>query len=238
MLIEAAGLAKSYGNRRAVNGVSFSLDAGTIVGLLGANGAGKTTTLRLLTGYLRPDSGNARIAGHDVVEAPLPARASFGYLAEAAGGFQRLTAREFLTFAGEAHGLRGAHLQQAIEDAAVRVDLKSAIDRVMGTLSKGWRQRAWLAQAILHQPPVLILDEPTDGLDPNQKISLRALLRQLGSEKAIVMSTHILEEAEELCDRIIVMAGGTIVADASKSELLDAKGRLAPAFATLTRAAA
>lgn len=238
MLIEAVGLAKSYGSRIAVNEVSFGVKAGTIVGFLGANGAGKTTTLRLLTGYLRPDRGMARIAGHDVIAAPLAARAAFGYLAEAASGFQRLTVREFLTFAGEARGMRGATLAQAIDRTAARIDLSPAIDRVMGTLSKGWRQRAWLAQAILHDPPVLILDEPTDGLDPNQKLSLRALLRRLGSEKAIVMSTHILEEAEELCDRIVLMSGGSIVADAAKSELIDANGRLATTFAKLTLAAA
>lgn len=234
MLVEAVGLTKSYGQRAAVCDVSFGVRAGSIVGLLGANGAGKSTTLRLLTGYLRPDRGTALIDGHDVNAAPHAARAALGYLPEAPSGFRRLTVREFLTFAGEARGLRGDCLVQAIGETAARLGLEPAIDRTMGTLSKGYGQRAWLGQAVLHDPPVLILDEPTDGLDPGQKVSLRGLLRRLGRDKAILMSTHILEEAEELCDRIIVIANGGVVADSDVRDFLDASGRLGPAFARLT----
>lgn len=234
MLVEAVGLAKSYGDRAAVRDVSFGVRSGSIVGFLGPNGAGKSTTLRLLTAYLRPDRGTARIAGRDVYTDAVAARAALGYLPEAPSGFQQLTVREFLTFAGEARGIDGPRLTKAMAETAARLALEPVLDRNLGTLSKGYGQRAWLAQAILHDPPVLILDEPTDGLDPNQKISLRALLRQLGRDKAVLMSTHILEEAEELCDRIIVLSQGVVVADAETRELVDGSGRLAPAFARLT----
>lgn len=233
MLIEAHELTKSFRGRAAVAGISFALRAGTIVGFLGANGAGKSTTMRMLAGYLGADSGTARIAGFDVARAPLEARRRLGYLPEAAAGFAELTVRELLTFVGEARGFRGADLARAIERAAELTGLAAAMDRIMGTLSKGWRQRAWLAQAVLHDPPVLILDEPTDGLDPLQKAHLRCVLTEMGRSKAILMSTHILEEAEQLCDRLIVIAAGRIVADAPRAELADGNGRLAPAFERL-----
>lgn len=235
MLIEACELAKAFGPVRAVDGISLRVGAGEIVGLLGVNGAGKSTLIRLLTGVLVADAGTASIAGADIATAPRAARRQLGYLPEAAIGFANLTVAEFLTFAAEARGLRGDS-RAAVARVAARLDLTSALGEVMGTLSKGWRQRAWLAQAMIHDPPVLILDEPTDGLDPTQKSHLRDVLREAARTKAIVLSSHILEEAEALCDRIVVIAAGRVVADAPVDELLSADGRLAPAFARLTGA--
>lgn len=232
--IVAKDLRKSFGTRLAVGGVSFEARTGSITALLGANGAGKSTTLRMLTGALRPDAGNATIAGHDVVAEAAAARLATGYLPEAATGFQHLTPGELLIFAAEARGLSG---QSAIEEARrviALLGLEPVTSQPLGTLSKGWRQRAWLGQALTGDPEVLILDEPTDGLDPNQKLALRELLRRLATRKAIVMSTHILEEAEELCDRVILMADGRIAADRPTRDLADANGRLASAFTRLT----
>ena len=233
MLIEARDLTKSFGNRVAVADVSFTVERGQIVGFLGANGAGKSTTLRLLTGYLAPDRGTVRIAGHDLAKDLNKARAYLGYLPETASGFQHLTAFELLRFAADARGLDGAQASGALARVVDRLQLVPVMDQPIGTLSKGWRQRVFLAQALLHDPPVLTLDEPTDGLDPVQKTQLHRVLREAGRDRAILMSSHILEEAEEICDRIIVMAGGRVVADAPRAELADEHGRLGRAFARL-----
>ncbi len=235
-LIEACGLAKSFGCVKAVDGISLRVERGTIVGLLGVNGAGKTSLMRLLSGALSPDRGNAFIAGADVHRAPRTARALLGYLPEAAAGFPKLTVREFLTFCAQARGVDGSAVAFAVSTAADRLDLIPALDRVMGALSKGWRQRAWLAQAIIHNPPALVLDEPTDGLDPSQKSELRTFLRGAAQTKAILMSTHILEEAEALCDRIVVISGGRVAADAPLRELCSPGGRLAATFDRLSAA--
>ena len=233
-MIEASQLCKNYRNLVAVNQVSFSLEPGQVVGFLGANGAGKSTTMRLLTGYLSADSGTARIAGHDIFQERKRAQALIGYLPEAANGFYQLTVREFLTFAGEARGIWGRDLNKAIDDVAEKIELGPSMHIKIIELSKGWRQRAWLAQALLHDPPALILDEPTDGLDPNQKDIVRRLIREVSKNKAIILSSHILEEAEEICDRVIVIAEGRIVTDSPTSKLLDARGRLSTAFKQLT----
>jgi ABC-2 type transport system ATP-binding protein len=235
-MIEARRLTKSFYGRPAVTDVSFDVGAGEIVGLLGTNGAGKSTILRLLAGSLRPDRGAASIAGHDVATTRRQAQACLGYLPEAASGFADLTVLEFLTFAAESRGYRGARRRLALARVAEALDLSPAMAMPLERLSKGWRQRAWLAQAILHDPPVLILDEPTDGLDPNQKTHLRRFLRAAAQGKAILMSTHILEEAEQLCDRLLVISGGTVVVDRPRAALADADGRLASAFARLTGA--
>jgi ABC-2 type transport system ATP-binding protein len=235
-IVEGRDLVKSFGLVKAVDGISLQVERGSIVGLLGTNGAGKTTLMRLLSGALGPDRGTALIAGVDVQRAPRAARLMLGYLPEAAAGFSSLTVREFLIFAAEGRGINGRCVSRAVSTAAGRLELASALDRVMGTLSKGWRQRAWLAQAIIHDPPVLILDEPTDGLDPAQKVELRGFLREAAKTKAILMSTHILEEAEALCDRIVVIAGGRVAADAPLRELCSPDGRLAVTFERLTAA--
>ena len=236
-MIKATHLVKSFGSNKVVNDISFNIKPGTICGFLGPNGAGKSTTLRLLTGYLYPDAGTAKICSHDVTIERREAQACLGYLPEAATGFPHLTVREFLSFCGESRGFKGKFLIEAIEHACLKVELFPAIDQQMRTLSKGWRQRAWLAQAILPDPPVLILDEPTDGLDPNQKERVRDLICNIAAEKAIILSTHILEEVEEICTRVILISNGSIITDQMPSELADSNGRLGKAFRELTKTA-
>jgi ABC-2 type transport system ATP-binding protein len=234
-MIEVKNLTKRFGGLVAVDNVSFSITAGDIVGFLGPNGAGKSTTMRLLTGFLDADSGSVEICQYNIVSECCAAQTCIGYLPEAAGGFSHLTVREFLTFCGESRGLFKTFLAEAIERTCSLVDLNDALDKSMKSLSKGWRQRAWLAQAILHDPPVLILDEPTDGLDPLQKENIRELIRSIAAEKAIILSTHILEEAEEICNRAIIITGGRIVADDTPKNLANDKGRIVDAFKKLAK---
>lgn len=233
-MITACGLCMSFDGVGAVTDVSFTVEPGTVVGFLGPNGAGKTTTMRLLTGYLRPRSGSAAICGYDVQKHPQAARQQFGYLPESACGFANLSVAEFLTFCAEARGLRGSAIKGAVARVCGLIEIRNALGTRMGELSKGWRQRAWFAQALLHDPPVLILDEPTDGLDPNQKRQVRDLICNGLDRKCVLLSTHILEEAEEVCARAIVVAQGRIVADEPTDRLADARGRLSDAFFRLT----
>ncbi len=233
-MIQVTNLTKSFGHLKAVDNISMTLEKG-VTGFLGPNGAGKSTTMRLLCGYMIPDLGSVLICNHDVITAPREAQACIGYLPEAAGGFNYLTVREFLLLCGESRGFWGKELDEIIEELAVTVVLQEALDRRMMTLSKGWRQRAWFAQALLHDPPVLILDEPTDGLDPNQKDHIRKLIHQFAFEKTILLSTHVLEEAEEICNRVIILNDGKIVADEAPKTLADERGRLSKAFRELTR---
>ena len=232
--IQVTNLTKSFDNLNAVDDISMTLTTG-ITGFLGPNGAGKSTTMRLLCGFSIPDSGAVLICGHDIVATPRPAQACIGYLPEAAGGFSHLTVHEFLMLCGESRGFWGRKLNAIIEEVAKTVALQEALDRQLKSLSKGWRQRAWFAQAVLHDPPILILDEPTDGLDPNQKDHIRELIRKFASEKTILLSTHILEEAEEICDRAIILNNGRIVADETPEALADERGRLSSAFRQLTQ---
>ena len=229
-MIESLGLTMRFGRRTAVERLSFEVGRGELCAFLGRNGAGKTTTMRMLAGVLRPVDGSARINGHDVVAERCAIAASIGFLPEAATGFSRLTVGEFLRFCGESRGLAGRTLVAAIERATERVHAREARDALMGELSKGWRQRAWLAQALLHDPPVLILDEPTDGLDPVERGHVRALLEDVSRDKAVLLSTHVLEEAEEIATRVVLIARGRIVADDVPAGLVDERGRLAPAF--------
>ena len=233
-MLQIEKLSKRFGDVQAVDQVSLNFPQGSVVGFLGPNGAGKTTTMRMVSGYLFPDSGMVKICGWDIVRDRQNAQACLGYLPEAPNGFARLTVREFLSFCGQARGLYRKSLGLAIDQACQRIDLGPALQRPLAELSKGWRQRAWLAQAILHEPQVLVLDEPTDGLDPNQKEVVRRLVREMAVDRTIVLSTHILEEAEELCDRVVIMANGCLVADDPVTTLLDASGRLGAAFARLT----
>tara|TARA_B100001142_G_C14188967_1_gene599188 strand:- start:295 stop:1011 length:717 start_codon:yes stop_codon:yes gene_type:complete len=235
-MIEVKDLTKRFGKLTAVDNVTFSITAGDIVGFLGPNGAGKSTSMRLLTGFLDADSGSIEICGNNIDKARHAAQICIGYLPEAAGGFPHLTVREFLTYCGESRGLNGILLSKAIEKTCSLVDLGNALDKSMKSLSKGWRQRAWLAQAILHNPPVLILDEPTDGLDPLQKENVRNLIRSVAPNKAIILSTHILEEAEEICNRAIIISEGKIVADDKPKNLANDKGRIGEAFNRLVLA--
>lgn len=236
-MIEAHNLSKSFGATRAVRDVSFSIKPGEVVGFLGPNGAGKSTTMKMLSGALMPDDGSGAIAGHDIVSARSSAQFALGYMPEAAGGFPDLTVREFLTFCAEARRYSPPQARQAIAEVSDSTLLTSALDKPFRALSKGWRQRAWFAQAVLHEPSALILDEPTDGLDPGQKDHIRNYIRQISGHTAIILSTHILQEAEELCSRVIIIAEGNIVKDAPLSALLDDRGRLSHTFATLTAAA-
>ena len=233
-MLQIEKLSKRFGDVQAVDQVSLNFPQGSVVGFLGPNGAGKTTTMRMVSGYLFPDSGMVKICGWDIVRDRQNAQACLGYLPEAPNGFSRLTVREFLSFCGQARGLYRKSLDLAIDQACQRIDLGPALQRPLAELSKGWRQRAWLAQAILHEPQVLVLDEPTDGLDPNQKEVVRRLVREMAVDRTIVLSTHILEEAEELCDRVVIMANGCLVADDPVTTLLDASGRLGAADARRT----
>ena len=229
-MIEALELTMRFGRRTVLDRVSFRVGRGELCAFLGRNGAGKTTTMRLLAGVLRPMEGSARINGRDVLAERRAVAASIGFLPEAAAGFSRLTVGEFLRFCGESRGLSGRMLREAIDRVTERVHARAARDALMGELSKGWRQRAWLAQALLHDPPVLILDEPTDGLDPTERRHVRALLEDVSRNKAVLLSTHVLEEAEETASRVILIARGRIVADDVPAGLVDEHGRLAPSF--------
>jgi ABC-2 type transport system ATP-binding protein len=233
-MIEVRNLTKRFGDICAVNDVSFKIKNSSVVGFLGPNGAGKSTTIRLMSGVLRPDFGTAEICGHDITTDGLYAQSCFGYLPEAAAGFGNLTVREFLTYCGECRAMWGEPLTSAIEQTSDLIELRPALDQEIKKLSKGWRQRAWLAQAILHDPPVLILDEPTDGLDPNQKDKINDLIRQKTVDKTIILSTHILEEVEEVCDRVLLIANGSIVADDKPENLVHEFGSLSKAFKILT----
>lgn len=219
-MIEAIDLKKSFGATQAVKGVSFVVPKGQIVGFLGPNGAGKSTTMRLLTGYLSPDSGEARINGYSITKEPLAAKSQIGYLPESAASYRSMTVLEYLDFAAQLRGLEREGLKRAVDLVIEKTKLEEAVHKTIGTLSKGFRQRVGFAQALVHDPPVLILDEPTDGLDPNQKREVRSLIRSLAQEKAILLSTHILEEMEAVCDQAIVLHQGQIVAQGTPSQLL------------------
>jgi ABC-2 type transport system ATP-binding protein len=241
--IEARDLVKDFGPFRAVQGVSFKVDPGTVLGFLGPNGAGKSTTMKMLTGFLTPTSGSARIEGHDVARAPIAAKRALGYLPERGPLYGEMTAHELLLFVGEARDLRGAALREAVDRAIALCRIEEIRHRLLNTLSKGYRQRVGLAQAILHDPPCLILDEPTDGLDPNQKDVVRDLIRGMGKDKAIILSTHILEEVEALCTRVIIIDRGTIRLDDTPAGMMNQnpdkptlRDHLAEVFRSLTAA--
>jgi ABC-2 type transport system ATP-binding protein len=213
------GLTKRFGGVTAVDGVTFRVARGEVVGFLGPNGAGKSTTMRMATGFLAPSAGTAAIAGHDVFKAPLAARRRLGYLPEGAPLYPEMTPRGLFGFLARLHGLGGAARREAIERAVAATDLAAVVDRPVEALSKGFRRRVGLSAALLHRPEVLILDEPTDGLDPNQKHQVRALIRALAAETAIVVSTHILEEVEAVCSRAILIDRGRLRADAPPADL-------------------
>jgi ABC-2 type transport system ATP-binding protein len=219
-LIESSDLHKAFGPIVAVAGISLSVNEGEVLGFLGPNGAGKSTTMRMITGFLAPDWGTAKICGVDVQKSPQAAKSKLGYLPEGAPLYAEMTPRTFLTFVADIRGLpnneRSAKMALAIE----RTGLVPVLDQRIETLSKGFKRRVGVAQAILHDPPVLIMDEPTDGLDPNQKHHIRKLIREMAPNKAIIVSTHILEEVEAVCTRAVIIDHGQIVADGTAEELL------------------
>ncbi len=218
-LLELTGLTKRFGSILAVDRVGFAVARGEVVGFLGPNGAGKTTAMRMTAGFLPPDAGSARIAGFDIVDETRAAQARLGYLAEGAPSYGDMTPDALLGFVARVRGLDGATARRRRGEVVDRLSLARVLDQPIETLSKGFRRRVGLAAAILHDPEVLILDEPTDGLDPNQKHEVRTLLSEIAGGKAIVISTHILEEVDAVCTRAIVLAGGRIVADALPAEL-------------------
>jgi ABC-2 type transport system ATP-binding protein len=212
-MIKTEHLSKRYGQLTAVDDVSFEVRPGEVLGFLGPNGAGKTTTMRMLTGFIAPTSGRASIYGHDVESDPIAARSCVGYLPEGAPGYAEMTALGFLEFIADLRGLRGTVRRARLDTVIQRLQLGPVLHQSIETLSKGFRRRVGLAQAIVHDPAVLILDEPTDGLDPNQKHEVRMLINEISRNKIIVISTHILEEVDAVCTRAMVIARGRLVAD-------------------------
>ena len=235
-MLKVENLKKSFGSFEAVKGISFEVKKGEVLGFLGPNGAGKSTTMRMITGFIPPTSGTAEICGHDIIKDPVGAKSELGYLPEAAPSYRAMTVTDFLTFIAKIRGFSGAAAKAKVEEAIEKAKLTTVARQTIETLSKGYRQRACFAQAILHDPPVLIMDEPTDGLDPNQKFTVREMIRDMAAEKAIVISTHILEEVDAVCTRAIVIADGEIRADGTPAELkaMDPSGRLDVVFRNLT----
>ncbi|HET6345683.1 MAG TPA: ATP-binding cassette domain-containing protein [Myxococcota bacterium] len=220
-LIEARGLVKHYGSTRAVKGISFRVSRGEVVGFLGPNGAGKSTTMKMLTGFLKPTAGQALVAGHDVAEDALSARRVLGYLPESAPLYDDMMVIDFLGFVAELRGVAPDLRRRRIKEACDRCGVTGVLGKDIGQLSKGYRQRVGLAQALLHDPDLLILDEPTSGLDPNQIIEIRSLIRDLGRDKTVLLSTHILPEVQATCGRIIIINEGQLVADDSPQALAE-----------------
>ncbi|MBA3562931.1 MAG: ATP-binding cassette domain-containing protein [Gammaproteobacteria bacterium] len=223
-MIEISELTKVYGSLVAVDGISFSVSPGEVLGFLGPNGAGKSTTMKMITGFVAPTSGQARVCGHDVENAPLEIKRRIGYLPEGAPSYGEMTPRRFLDFIAAVRGLDGTRKRTRLDAVVGELHLGPVLDQSIETLSKGFRRRVGLAQAILHDPEVLILDEPTDGLDPNQKHEVRQLINAMAADKIIVISTHILEEVEAVCSRAIIIADGRIVAD-DTPQALEARSR-------------
>lgn len=235
-MIKVNQLVKRFGAREAVRGVSFEVHPGEVLGFLGPNGAGKTTTMRMITGYLPPTSGTAWVNGFNVLENPLAARRVLGYLPENAPAYGDMTVEEFLRFIAAMRGFSGADARRRVDETIERCMLANVRHQSIDTLSKGYRQRTCFAQAILHDPMCLILDEPTEGLDPNQKFVVRNMIRDMAKKKVIIFSTHILEEVEAICSRAIIISDGRLVADSTPAELR-AQGTLDEVFRRLTTTA-
>ncbi|MBK1826389.1 ATP-binding cassette domain-containing protein [Haloferula rosea] len=223
-MIEVENLTKKFGSKTAVDDLSFSVKKGEVLGFLGPNGAGKSTTMRMVTGFIPPTSGSIRVCGVSVVQDPMGAKRHIGYLPESAPLYNDMTVIGFLNFGAEIRGLSGSAKKDSVEKAIETCFLQSVANQSIDTLSKGYRHRTCLAQSLLHDPDVLILDEPTDGLDPNQKHEVRQLIRRLGEDKAILFSTHILEEVEAACTRAVIVDRGKIVVDGTPAELIAKSG--------------
>jgi ABC-2 type transport system ATP-binding protein len=220
-MIKVQNLTKSFGPKKAVDDVSFEVGKGEVLGFLGPNGAGKSTTMRMITGFYPPTAGKVSVCGFDIVDDPIGAKRKIGYLPEAAPSYHEMSVLAFLNFVAEMRGLRGDERRRAVGKSVDACSLQSVLNQTIDTLSKGFKHRTCLAQAIVHDPEVLILDEPTDGLDPNQKHEVRSLIKRMGTGKAIVFSTHILEEVEAACTRAIIIDRGRIVANGTPEELKD-----------------
>ena len=219
-MIKLQNLVKRFGPLNAVNSISMAVGRGEVVGFLGPNGAGKSTTMKIITGFLPATSGTVEVCGFDVGEKPVEVQKRLGYLPEGAPAYGDMTPASFLDFVAQVRGYRGAEKQVCIEQIVEKTSLKSVLDQSIETLSKGFKRRVGLAQAMLHDPPVLIMDEPTDGLDPNQKHHVRNLIREMAADKAVIVSTHILEEVEAVCTRAVVISEGRLVADGTPEQLV------------------
>ena len=232
-MLKVTNLKKRFGDFEAVKGISFEVKQGEVLGFLGPNGAGKSTTMRMITGFLPATSGTAAICGHDIASDPVGAKACLGYLPESAPSYRAMSVEDYLKFVAE---VRGLNVKDAVEKVIAKAKLEKVAKQTIETLSKGYRQRTAFAQAIIHDPKVLIMDEPTDGLDPNQKYTVREMIKEMASEKAIVISTHILEEVDAVCTRALIIAGGEIKADGTPAELRkkDPSGDLSVVFRNLT----
>ncbi len=219
-MIEVKSLSKSYGALKAVDNLSFKVEAGQVLGFLGPNGAGKSTTMKMLTGFLTPTSGTALINGVDVVDDSVTVRKNIGYLPEGAPSYGEMTVRQFISFVARARLIEKDEVAASVDRAIERLNLSEVKHQTIETLSKGFKRRVGLAQAIIHDPQILILDEPTDGLDPNQKREVRSLIRDMAKDKIIIISTHILEEVEALCNRVMIIAQGKLLADDTPQGLI------------------
>ena len=219
VMIEVEGLTKDYGTTRAVSGVSFAVRQGEVLGFLGPNGAGKSTTMKMLTCFLAPTAGRARVAGHDVFDESIEVRRRIGYLPEDTPIYRDMTVVEYLEFAAQMRGMEADKAGARIREVGQRCGLSDVAGKLVGELSKGYRQRVGLAQAMLHDPDILLLDEPTSGLDPNQIVEIRSLIKEIGQEKTVVLSTHILPEVQATCSRIVIISGGKLVADGTPEAL-------------------
>lgn len=235
-MLEIENLKKSFGLKAAVKGISFTLNKGDVLGFLGPNGAGKSTTMRMIAGVIEPDEGDAKILGHSISAQRRLAQSQIGYLPEGAPLYDDMTPPEFLRFMARARGIPKSDIEDAAGKATADARIAAVSGQKIGSLSKGYRRRVGLAAAILHDPPVLILDEPTDGLDPNQKRAVRSLVARMAPDKAILISTHTLEEVPAMCNRAVIIDRGRVVADDTPDGLLGytAEGTLASAFRELT----
>ena len=234
-MLEVKNLKKNFGDFTAVKGVSFSVAEGEVLGFLGPNGAGKSTTMRMITGFLPPTEGTAVICGHDITSDPIAAKAALGYLPESAPSYKAMTVKDYLKFIAEVRGL--ADVKKAVADVIVKAKLEKVAGQTIETLSKGYRQRTAFAAAIIHDPKVLIMDEPTDGLDPNQKFTVREMIKDMAAQgKAIIISTHILEEVDAVCSKVVVISDGEKKFDGTPAELKakDPSGKLDVVFRNLT----
>ena len=218
--IKIKSLSKSFGTIDAVRNISFNVGYGEVLGFLGPNGAGKSTTMKMITGFLEPTAGTVEVNGHDVLEDPLSVKRSIGYLPEGAPAYGEMTVRSFLNFIADIRELSGSVRKERLDEVIDTINIKTVIDQSIETLSKGYKRRVGLAQAILHDPNILIMDEPTDGLDPNQKHEVRNLIKKMAKKKAIIISTHILEEVDAVCSRAIIISSGKLLFDGTPEQLI------------------
>jgi ABC-2 type transport system ATP-binding protein len=234
--IKIKSLSKSFGAIDAVCNISFDVGYGEVLGFLGPNGAGKSTTMKMITGFLEPTSGTVEVNGHDVLEDPLSVKRSIGYLPEGAPAYGEMTVKSFLNFIADIRELSGSLRKNRLDEVIEKINIGTVIDQSIETLSKGYKRRVGLAQAILHDPDILIMDEPTDGLDPNQKHEVRNLIKKMAEKKAIIISTHILEEVDAVCSRAIIISSGKLLFDGTPEQLISKsdQGNIDHAFRNIT----